>query len=485
MKLSKDICVRAMRSKDVKFDGRFYIGVHSTGIYCRPICPAPTPKLKNIQFYPSAAAAADDGLRPCLRCKPEVAPGINWQETPAIISEALKLISDKFPDEIKMDDLAEELKISNRHLRRLFQQNLGTTSFSIWNTQKIHFAKRLIDETGLPMTEIAFASGFNSIRSFNNSFKKIYGKSPSELKENQNREDIDQSIALHVAYREPFNWSALLDFLEIRAIPGIEQVISGTYQRIIQIGDKNGMILVSGENKENSRPVIKVKIAFPESDKLYYISEKIKKLFDLDAPADEIDKFLKKDPLLKTSIQKNGGLRVPGCWDQFELCIRAILGQQISVKGATTISGRIVEKYGQEYVGPVFNNNHQKWFTFPKPSILKDASFDGLGLTKNRIATIKSLATAVYNREIDFEQHTESEFMVKKLKEIKGIGDWTAQYITMRALRDPNAFPASDLGLIKAVSTTSEKIKPKNLEKLSQNWTPWRATAAMYLWRNL
>ena len=309
--------------------------------------------------------------------------------------------------------------------------------------------------------------------------------SASDLRKYKSSEDVNQSISLHLPYREPFNWPALLEFLEVRAIPGVEQVVSDVYQRVIQIGDKSGMILVSAGNRNNSRPVIKVKTAFPELNKLHYISEKIISLFDLDAPAEEIDKYLKKDPLLKSSIQKNGGLRVPGCWDQFELCIRAILGQQISVKGATTISGRIVEKYGKEYIGPVFNDNHQKWFTFPKPSVLKDAGFEGLGLTKSRIATIKSLATAVYSKKIDFEQHTESDIMVNQLKEIKGIGDWTAQYIAMRALRDPNAFPASDLGLIKAVSTTSEKIKPKYLEKLSQKWTPWRATAAMYLWRSL
>ncbi|MCP4750046.1 MAG: DNA-3-methyladenine glycosylase 2 family protein [Proteobacteria bacterium] len=485
MNLSREICLRAMKSKDAKFDGRFFIGVHSTGIYCRPICPAPSPKPKNIRFYPSAAAAADAGLRPCLRCRPEIAPGIDWSEAPITIVQALTLISDTFPDQIKTEDLAERLDVSDRHLRRLFQRNLGTTPFSIWNTKKIHFAKRLIDETSLTMTEIAFASGFNSIRSFNDTFKKTYGKPPLELRKNQSNEKTDQTITLHLAYREPFNWQALLEFLDVRSIPGVEHVFNGCYQRVIRIGDSFGMILVSREKPGKSRPALKINIAFPESDKLYHICEKIKKMFDLDAPITEIDRFLKSSTLLKPSVIKDKGLRVPGCWDPFELCIRAIIGQQISVKGATTISGRIVERYGKVYNGPVPSGEPRKWYIFPEPSVLKDVGFDGLGLTRTRIDTIKSLSASVDNEEIVFDPNTDVDAITEKLRAIKGIGDWTAQYIAMRALRDPNAFPSSDLGLVKAASTTDRKIKPKDLETLSQNWTPWRANAAMYLWRSL
>jgi len=483
MELSKEICIRAMRSKDARFDGKFFTGVYSTGIYCRPICPAPTPKLKNIQFFPSAAAASDAGLRPCLRCKPEVALGIDSSTAPGLISKTLKLIFDNFPHEIKIDDLARQLQISNRHLNRIFQQHLGTTPFSIWNTQKNHFAKRLIDETSLSMSEIAFSAGFNSIRSFNHSFKKCYQKSPTELRKNKKSINRDQWVTLHLSYREPFNWMALLDFLKLRAIPGVESVLDNGYQRVIRIGEDTGMIWVSIVNSKKSKPVFQVKIAFPDNRKLYFICEKVKKIFNLEAPADEIDLFLKKDKILKPSIQQNAGIRVPGCWDSFELCIRAILGQQISVKGATTISGRIVEKYGRKYEGAAINNKQENWFEFPNASTLKDANYDGIGLTKSRIGTLKSFASAVHQKEIDFNDNIDSEIMVNKLKKIKGIGDWTAQYIAMRALNDPNAFPASDLGLIKAVSSPEEKVKPKDLLTLSQKWFPWRATAAMYLWR--
>ncbi|MBT4287696.1 MAG: DNA-3-methyladenine glycosylase 2 family protein [Deltaproteobacteria bacterium] len=483
MELSKEICIRAMRSKDARFDGKFFTGVYSTGIYCRPICPAPIPKLKNIQFFPSAAAASDAGLRPCLRCKPEVAPGFDSSKAPGLISKALKLIFDSFPLEIKVNELARQLQISNRHLNRLFQQHLGTTPFSIWNTQKIHFAKRLIDETALSMSEIAFFAGFNSIRSFNHSFKKCYQKSPSELRNNKKSTNKDQWVTLHLSYREPFNWIALLDFLKLRAIPGVEKVFDNGYQRVIRIGEDTGMIGVSMTNLKKSKPVFQVKIAFSDNRKLHFICEKVKKMFNLEAPAAEIDHFLKKDKILKSSVQQNEGIRVPGCWDPFELCVRAILGQQISVKGATTISGRIVEKYGQKYQGSVINDNQQNWFEFPKASILKDATFDGIGLTKSRIETLKSFAIAVHQKDIDFENNFDSEIMVNQLKEIKGIGDWTAQYFAMRALNDPNAFPVSDLGLIKAVSSPKETVKPKDLLKLSQKWSPWRATAAMYLWR--
>jgi AraC family transcriptional regulator, regulatory protein of adaptative response / DNA-3-methyladenine glycosylase II len=482
MQLSREVCILAMRSKDAKFDGKFYIGVHSTGIYCRPICPAPSPKIKNIQFFPSAAAAADAGLRPCLRCKPEMAPGLVHSKAPELISKALQLISDDFPDAIKMDELANRLKVSTRHLRRLFQQYLGTTPFSIWNTQKIHFAKRLIDETSLSMTEIGFAAGYTSIRSFNDSFKKAYGRSPSDLRKKKIKTGTDQGITFYLSYQEPFNWDALLDFLKMRAIPGVEMVKDKSYLRVIQVDKEVGMISIS-KNINDIKPRLEVRIAFSETRKLYFICEKIKKMFDLETPAFEIDQFLIKDNYLKNSILENKGIRVPGTWDSFELCVRAILGQQISVKGATTISGRIVEKYGQVYNGPFLDKKQKGWYIFPDASILKDADFKDTGLTKTRINTIKLLATAVHQKKIDFEQNLDSDILVKKLKAIKGIGDWTAQYIAMRAFRDPNAFPASDLGLIKAVSSPGEKMKPKDLLKLSHNWSPWRATAAMYLWR--
>ena len=483
MLLSKEVCLRAIRSKDAKFDGKFFIGVHSTGIYCRPICPAPSPNFKNIQFFPSAAAAADAGLRPCLRCKPEIAPGLVHTKAPELIAKALKLISDGFPEAIKMDELANRLKVSPRHLRRLFKQYLGTTPFSIWQTQKIHFAKRLIDETSLPMTEIAFASGYSSIRSFNDAFKKTYLRSPTDLRNKIIKTDTNQGITFYLSYREPFNWEALLDFLKSRAIPGVERVVDDAYLRVIQIDQEAGMVSIS-RNIKDINPRLEVRIAFPDTRKLYFICEKIKKMFDLETPALEIDQFLIKDEYLKKSIWENKGMRVPGGWDAFELCVRAILGQQISVKGATTISGRIVEKYGQVYNGPLLDKKQKPWYLFPNASILKDVDFDGTGLTKTRILTIKSLATAVHQKKIDFDQYVDSDIMVDRLKAIKGIGDWTAQYIAMRVLRDPNAFPASDLGLIKAVSSPGEKMKPKDLLKLSHNWSPWRATAAMYLWRS-
>ncbi len=294
----------------------------------------------------------------------------------------------------------------------------------------------------------------------------------------------DSIITLHLGYRQPFNWLAGLDFLEKRAIPGVEQVLNGCYQRTIQIAGKNGILAVSLGSANKNRPLIQVKIIFPESAYLYLISEKVKKLFDLEAPAHDIDLFLSRDLTLKKSIQENRGLRVPGCWDPFELCVRAILGQQISVKGATTISGRIVEKFGQTYDGPVFHKNPKSWFIFPGPEVLKEVDLAGLGLTKSRMHTIQSLASAFHRKDIRFDHSMENETILEKLKTIKGIGEWTAQYIAMRVLRDPDAFPASDLGLIKAISPPGEKVKPKDLLKLSQNWSPWRATAAMYLWRS-
>ncbi len=484
MELSREVCAQAMRSKDPKFDGRFFIGVYSTGIYCRPVCPAPTPKISNVRFFQSAAAAASEGLRPCLRCRPETAPGtIGWDGTSSTVRQALRIISRGFPHELELADLAVRLGIGQRHLRRLFRQHLGTTPFSVWQTQKLHFAKRLIDETSLSMADIAFASGYGSVRSFNNTFKNVYKSSPVVLRKRSRSKPIDRSITLHLPFRPPLNWNALLGFMVQRAMPGVESVQNGIYQRAIVLNGKAGLIKVWLNQKTEKGNRLSLQIIFPEVNQLFKISEKVKQLFDLDAPTLEIDDFLSREQLLRDTIIKNRGIRIPGFWDPFELSIRAIVGQQISVKGATTIAGRIIKAYGKQVLDhgdPDIPDS-----VFPEAEVLREADYTGLGLTTRRIKTIRDFSNAVATREIDFENNLTPDFFREKIKTIKGIGEWTAQYISMRVLRDPDAFPESDLGLLKAASDTEERITPKALLEMSQRWRPWRAYAGMYLWRKL
>ena len=351
-----EVYERARLSRDARFDGKFFVGVRTTGIYCRPVCPAVAPKSKNVTFFPSAAAASEAGLRPCLRCRPECAPGTPaWGGTSTTVRRGLRLIANGALDEGSIEELADRLGVTSRHLRRLFTKHLGASPLTVAHTQRLHFAKRLIDQTRLPMNHVAIAAGYGSIRRFNDTFRKTYGRSPRELRKSS-EEVFDRNTALSVRlpYRKPFDWAGMLDFLAGRATPGVEQVSGGAYLRTVSVEGQPGVVEFRHDERDASIRVLLHGIA---TTAMFRVVQHVREMLDVDAPLSDIADVLGADKQLRLLLRSNPGIRVPGAWDSFELTVRAILGQQISVKAATTLAGRIVLRYGQPVALPASLRN--------------------------------------------------------------------------------------------------------------------------------
>jgi AraC family transcriptional regulator, regulatory protein of adaptative response / DNA-3-methyladenine glycosylase II len=476
MNLDWKVCSRARLSRDARFDGKFFIGVVGSRVYCRPICPAPTAKEKNCRYFPSAAAAAEAGYRPCLRCRPECSPGTPaWLGTSNTVSRALRLIGESGLQDGGVEVLAERLGVGARHLRRLFLRHLGATPIAVAQTRRLHFAKKLIDETSLPMSQVALASGFGSVRRFNAGIRKVYHRTPTQIRRLARQTEIQpgNQYLFRLNFRPPYHWQGMLDFLAARATPGVEVVEGGTYRRSFSWQGGDGYFEVS---LDEARDALLVRIQFRDPHSLFFIIERIRAMFDLNADWAAIVESLRADPVLEGRVKADPGLRVPGCWNGFELAARAILGQQITVKGATALAGRMVSSFGKRFSG-ASGLTH----LFPAPEVLADARLGDIGLTGARAETIQALARAVCSGTINFEGVVDSDAFLNRLCEIPGIGKWTAQYVAMRALGEPDAFPSSDLGLLRAMDLALGSSR--QLERHAEAWRPWRAYAAMYLWR--
>jgi AraC family transcriptional regulator of adaptative response / DNA-3-methyladenine glycosylase II len=473
MNLDLQVCSRARLSRDARFDGKFFIGVLTSGVYCRPICPARTAKEKNVRYFPSADAAAEAGFRPCLRCRPECSPGTPaWVGTPNTVSRALRLISESGLEDGGVEVLAERLGVGSRHLRRLFLQHLGATPIAVAQTRRLHFAKKLIDETKLPMTHVALASGFGCVRRFNAGIRKVYHRTPTQIRRlaRQTTTQPANEYLFRLRFRPPYDWNGMLGFLAARATPGVELVELGSYRRSISLNGNRGYFEVS---LDEGNDALAVRVQFGDPRSLFFIVERVRAMFDLNADWAAIVRSLRTDPLLGRCVEANPGLRVPGCWNGFELATRAILGQQITVKGATALAGRIAKAYGRP-----FSTAGGLTHLFPSPEVLADADLASVGMPGARARTIRALARAVCDGQISFEGILESDAFLARLREIPGIGEWTAQYVAMRALGEPDAFPSSDLGLLRALAF----VNSRELEQRAEAWRPWRAYAALYLW---
>ncbi len=479
MMSTNEILERARQSRDARFDGRFFVGVRTTGIYCRPICPANAPKSENITFYRTAAAAGEAGFRPCLRCRPECAPGTPaWAGTSTTVQRGLRLIADGALDDGNLEKLAYRLGVTSRHLRRLFSKHLGASPLAVAHTQRLHFAKNLIDQTSLSMRDISVASGFGSVRRFNDTFKKTYGRTPGELRRRQATNVTSSAFSVQLPYRTPFDWSSLLAFFAARATPRVEMVKDGHYLRTIAIGDARGIVDIHDAGDHLSLSLHGI-----GTESLFSIVQHARSLFDLDASTDDIYGVLSGDPVLKQLLKRQPGVRVPGSWDGFELTVRAVLGQQISVSAATTLAGRIAERYGEKIEVSADGLQQLPDRLFPEPGKLLRARLETLGIIGSRARTIRSLARAVANGTLGFDAAQTPEDFCESLKAIKGIGDWTAEYVAMRSLKNPDAFPASDLGLLRAFDGRDrERMKPNELAARAEAWRPWRAYAALLLW---
>ena len=477
MELDRKVCDRARRSRDARFDGRFFIAVTSTGIYCRPICPARAPKDENIRYYATAVAAQAAGFRPCLRCRPEASPGTPaWSGTSSVVSRALRLIGEGALDREGVERLADRLGVTARHLRRLFVQHLGATPIDVALTRRVHFAKKLIDETALPIAQIAFAAGFGSLRRFNGEIRRTFSRTPTELRKlARHHSGSGECYRFRLAYRPPYDWPQVLAFLAARATPGVERIEGNHYHRTIAIADIAGTIAV-GPAETGSALTLEVQFADPRA--LLAIVERVRRMFDLGADPSVIAGQLSGEALLRKTLAAHAGVRVPGAWDAFEISVRAILGQQISVKAATTIAGRIAERWGSKVgraEGGAQSSECGVRILFPTPNQLADAPLEEAGIIASRAATLRSLAGAVRDGVVVFDGVS----TLDQLRAIPGIGDWTAQYVAMRALNEPDAFPSGDLILRRMAGDCSAR----ELERRSEAWRPWRAYAVMLLWQ--
>ncbi|AMC37039.1 3-methyladenine DNA glycosylase 2 [Janthinobacterium sp. B9-8] len=480
MELDHDICYRALASRDARFDGRFFIAVKTTRIYCRPICPARTAKQENVLFFHTAAEAQELGFRPCLRCRPEAAPhsgawrGVSNTGVSNTVNRALRLIEMGALDEGSLASLSDKLGVGERQLRRLFEQYVGASPQGVAQTRRVLLAKQLIHETAMPITDIAFAAGFGSVRRFNEVFQQLYQRPPSDLRRDK-QAGSSSGVTLLLRYHPPYDWGAMLTYLSARAITGLEIVEGGIYTRTICINGVQGTVSVQQSNHH----ALAATICFPNLAALPHIIARLRAMFDLAADPGMINQQLASDPLMAKLTARHPGLRVPGAWDGFELAIRAILGQQITVAAAIQLASKIVAQYGEPLATPDAQYPTLS-HVFPTPALLSKANLTGI--PQSRTNTIRALAAAFEAEPDLLTSGSNAAEASSKLLAISGIGDWTTQYIAMRQLREPDAFPTSDVTLIKAITQLEGPCK---LSTRAEAWQPWRAYAAQHLWTSL
>lgn len=472
MELERDTCYHALKTHDSRFDGVFYVGVSSTGIYCRSVCTAKTPKPENCTFYPSAAAAERSGYRPCMRCRPELAPGSARVDSVArLAGAALSRIEDGVLSEGGIADLASELGISDRHLRRVVQSEFGVSPIELAQTQRLLLAKRLLTDSTLPVTDVAFASGFASLRRFNALFRERYRLSPTDLRKRRAPDASPGVLACRLGYRPPLDWESLLGFLAARAMKGVEAVDGETYRRTVAVKGRRGWLSVRPDAHANN---LRVEVSLNLTPVLSPVLSRVKRLFDLSAEPVQIAERL--SPLADT----HPGLRVPGAFNGFEIAVRAILGQQVSVRGATTLAGRFAAAFGE----PISTPFEDLTLLTPTPGSVAagdPCALEALGIIPSRCRAIVALAQAVYDGTIKLRPGADAEAAIARLKELPGVGEWTAQYVAMRALAWPDAFPHADLCVYKALGESN----PARVLEIAEQWRPWRAYATMHLWKSL
>ncbi len=473
-------CYQALRTRDARFDGRFFTAVLSTGIYCRPVCPARTPKRENVRFYAYAAAAQEAGFRPCLRCRPETSPGSTpWLGTTITVSRALRLIADGALDSEAVGALATRLGVGERHLRRLFLRHLGTTPRTLGQTRRLAFAKKLIDETRLPVGTVAAAAGFRSLRRFHTAFRQAYRQPPRALRRRSalSPRDSSSDLTLRLPFRPPFDWDGVLRFLSARAVPGLEAAAHGRYRRSLRIGEQQALVQIEPVRGEHH---LLARIRLADATLLLQVVERLRRLFDLDADPEAIARHLRRDPRLAPRLRRRPGVRLPGSGDPFEAAVRAILGQQVSVAAATRLVARLAERHGEPLTLDQSGMEEIR-FVFPSPQRLAAADPAGFGCPRARGETLVRFARAVADGRISFQPASLSAF-VESLCALPGVGPWTAHTVALRALGEPDAFPAGDLGLRRALGSAGRLATPRHVEAAAESWRPWRAYAAMTLW---
>jgi AraC family transcriptional regulator, regulatory protein of adaptative response / DNA-3-methyladenine glycosylase II len=474
---------RAVRGRDRRFDGWFYVAVTSTGIYCRPSCPAATPKRSNVRFYPTAAAAQYAGFRACKRCRPDAVPGSpEWDTRADTAARAMRLVADGVVDRDGVAGLARRLSYTERHLHRLLCAEVGAGPLALARARRAHTARLLLETTDLPITDVAFAAGFTSVRQFNDTIREVFAVTPRELRRVrvQRDETVRGGIPLRLPFRAPFEANSMLQFLGTRAVAGVETFDGQTYRRTLRLPHGTGVVALS-DGGDHVRCVLTLE----NVRDLGSAVQRCRSLLDLDADPVAVSDVLGSDPLLGALVRRAPGRRVPGSVDGAELAFRAVLGQQVSVAGARTLAGRLVARCGELLPETLAAEDGEPTHLFPGPHAIAGATFDGLGVPSARRETLRTLARALAGGQILLDPGSEREDVERRLLELRGIGPWTASYVAMRALHDPDAFLPSDLGVRKAISRLGHADDRQSVAALAERWRPWRAYATQHLWASL
>jgi AraC family transcriptional regulator, regulatory protein of adaptative response / DNA-3-methyladenine glycosylase II len=470
-------CYRFMRSRDPRYDGFFFVGVTSTGIYCRPSCPARLPQRRNVRLFASAAAAQAAGLRACKRCEPDAAPGSPaWNRRADVAGRAVRLIADGVVDREGVPGLAARLGFSERQLNRILTAEVGAGAAQLARAQRAQAARSLIEATDLSLAQVALAAGFGSVRQFNDTIRAIYARTPGELRRRARRRrgaTTQGAVELKLAARAPFDGAALLDFLGARAIAGVEQVEDGTYRRTLALDHGGGLVALTPEEKG-----VRCVLRLDDLRDLTAAVARCRRLLDLDADPVSVAAQLESDPVIGELARRRPGMRVPGCVDGFELAVRAIVGQQVSVAAARTVLGALVADYGEPLPEPSGALTHR----FPTADRLAEVDPAGLPFPRRRGEALRALARKVAVDGLRFDAGTDASAALAALLEIPGVGPWTASYVAMRALGDPDAFLPGDVGVRHALARLGQPAEGPRATALAEPWRPWRSYAVMHLW---
>jgi len=485
--MTDDARYEAMATRDPRFDGVFFVAVSTTGIYCRPICPARTPGRARCSFYETPVQAEAAGYRACFRCRPELAPGnAEVDAVDQLVAAAAHRIAEGALNEASVDELAAELGVSARHLRRATEARLGVSPVALAQSRRLGLAKQLLQDTALSLTEIAFAAGFGSVRRFNAAFAEVMGSAPSRLRRTHAPEaaagDAAAVLTLRLDYRPPYEWAHVLRFLGARAIPGVEAVDGDAYRRVVREAGAVGVICV---RRAAGRPALSLAVSPSLVPVLMPLVARVRRMFDLDARPDRIARVLGRDRTLAPLVDARPGLRVPGAIDSFEMAVRALLGQQVSVAAATTLAGRFAAALGEPYAG-----GERLTHRFPTAREVAAAGPEAIariGLPAARARAVHAVARAVADGAVRLDGVRELERFVADLVALPGVGPWTAHYLAMRALHLPDAFPAADLGVRKALVARAGAELPsaREVEQRAEAWRPFRSYAAIHLWTSL
>ena len=473
----QDTCMAATRSRDPRFDGWFYVAVTSTGIYCRPSCPAAPAKPQHLRFYPTAAAAQAAGYRACLRCRPDASPGSpQWDLRADVAGRAMRLIRDGVVDREGVDGLARRLAYSPRQLRRLLHQELGAGPVALARAQRAQTARTLVETTDLPLTDVAFAAGFGSVRQFNDTLREVFARSPRELRARAaggHRQAGPGTLSLRLAFRRPLHAAGLLAFFGQRAVCGVEKVDAYTYRRTLRLPHGAGTATC-----EPLSDYLGCRLRLADLRDLAVAVARVRGLFDLDADPVAVDAALAGSPVLAPLIAEARGRRIPGSVDGAEIAVRAVVGQQVSVASARRVLERLTEAFGEPLAEPYGSLTH----VFPSAAALAEAPAGGLPLPTARAATLRRLTAALAAGDIDLDPGSDRDKAGARLLELPGVGPWTVAYVRMRALGDTDAFPATDMGLLRAWRVLGTHSKTGTLDAQAHDWRPWRAYAAQHLW---